>query len=130
MGNANIFFDHVHLISEDPHATASWYVEKLGGEIAQSGEVRGAPQIHVSFNGATIIVRGQRPGEQADNKGGLEWGADHFGFQVSKDFDGFCDGLKQKGIRFTLEPTNFNPTTRIAFIEAPDGVRIELVHRQ
>jgi catechol 2,3-dioxygenase-like lactoylglutathione lyase family enzyme len=130
MANANIFFDHVHLISEDPHGTASWYVEKLGGEIARSGEVRGAPQIHVSFNCATIIVRGQRPGEQADKKGGLEWGADHFGFQVLEDFDGFCDGLQQKGVRFTLEPTNFNPTTRIAFIEAPDGVRIELVNRQ
>ncbi len=130
MGNANIIFDHVHLISEDPDATASWYVEKLGGEIAQSGEVRGAPQIYVSFNGATLIVRGQRPGEQADNKGGLEWGTDHFGFHVSENFDGFCDGLKQKGVRFTLEPTNFTPTTRIAFIEAPDGVSIELVHRQ
>jgi hypothetical protein len=25
---------------------------------------------------------------------------------------------------------DFNPTTRIAYIEAPDGVSIELVHRK
>lgn len=130
MDHARLAFDHVHLISEDPHATASWYVDKLGGTIARSGEVRGAPQIYVSFDGATIIVRGQRPGEQADHKPGLEWGADHFGFQIREDFDGFCDGLRQKGVTFALEPTSFNPTTRIAFIEAPDGVSIELVHRQ
>ena len=130
MGNANIAFDHVHLISQDPHATAAWYVDKLGGDIARSGDVRGAPQVYVAFNGATIIVRGQRPGEQAEQKGGLEWGADHFAFQIREDFDGFCAGLRQKGVKFTLEPMHFTPTTRIAFIEAPDGVSIELVHRQ
>lgn len=130
METPSIVFDHVHLISQDPQATASWYVDKLGGTIARSAEVRGAPQIYVSFNGATIIVRGQRPGEQAGKKNGLEWGADHFAFQIRENFDGLCDELRHKGVTFTLEPTSFNPTTRIAFIEAPDGVSIELVHRQ
>ena len=127
MRDANIVFDHVHLISADPQAAASWYVDKLGGEIVRSYDRRGAPQIHVAFNGTTIIVRGQRTGEQAGT--GRQWGVDHFGFQVQDDFEGFCNGLRQKGVTFTLESMNFNPTTRIAFIEAPDGVSIELVHR-
>ena len=38
--------------------------------------------------------------------------------------------LKQKGVTFSLEPTDFNPTTRIAFINAPDGVSIELLNRK
>ena len=130
MGNANISFDHVHLISEDPHGAAAWYADKLGGEIERSGEVRGAPQIYVNFEGAVIIIRGERTGEQVDEKGGLQWGTDHFGFKVSEDLDGFCDMLRQKGVRFTLEPTDFTPTIRIAFIEAPDGVSIELVQRR
>ncbi len=62
MTDAGIVFDHVHLISEDPQSTASWYADKLGGEIVSSNEVRGAPQVLVAFEGATIIVRGQRPG--------------------------------------------------------------------
>ena len=70
MPNANILFDHVHLISEDPQAAAAWYVAKLGGEIVRSYDMRGAPQIHVAFNGATIIVRGQRTGERAGEKDG------------------------------------------------------------
>ena len=130
MPNVSITFDHVHLVSHDPHATAGWYVDKLGGKIARSGDVRGAPQIYVSLGDATLIVRGQRPAEQAGDKPGLEWGIDHFGVRVKGDFDSFCAGLRAKGVAFSLEPTDFNPTTRIAFIQAPDGVSVELLNRK
>ena len=130
MSDFSIVFDHVHLISEDPQLAASWYADKLGGEIVSSREVRGAPQILVAFKGATIIVRGQRPGEQADRKQNLHWGTDHFGFQVNGDFDGFCEDLRKKGVTFTVDPMDFRPSVRIAFIEAPDGVSIELLQRK
>jgi catechol 2,3-dioxygenase-like lactoylglutathione lyase family enzyme len=129
MTAASLSFDHVHLISKDPHAAARWYVETLGGAVGKSSEVHGAPQIHVSFGGAMVIVRGERPAEQAADSTGLEWGIDHFGLQVQGDFDGFCAGLRGRGVRFTMDPTQANPTTRIAFIQAPDGVSIELVNR-
>jgi len=52
-------FDHTHLISPDPQAAADWYVEKLGGSVVKSAEVRGAPQIYVEFaDGAMVVVRG------------------------------------------------------------------------
>lgn len=129
MEAGNLSFDHVHLISEDPQAAALWFVEMLEGVIEKNEEVRGAPQIYLRVGGAGIVVRGRRPGEQVGKKGGLQWGADHFGFNVSKDFDGFCDRLLQKGVRFTLAPTQFAPALRIAFIEGPDGAIIELLHR-
>jgi lactoylglutathione lyase len=130
MPQASVGFDHVHLVAKDPRATSRWYVEKLGGEIVRDIEVRGAPQVYVSFNGFIVIVRGQRPAESVRDKAGLEWGVDHFGLRVKGDFDGFCTGLKGKGVTFSLEPTDFNPTTRIAFINAPDGVSIELLDRK
>jgi len=95
MDNTNIVFDHVHMISKDPESAATWYVEKLDGEVINSQEVRGAPQVVVAFGDTTIIVRGQRPGEEVVTKQGMEWGSDHFGFRVEGDFDGFCDGLKE-----------------------------------
>ena len=94
MPDASLAFDHVHVIAKDPDAVANWYVDKLGGTLVKSGITLGAPQIYLSFGGAMIIVRGQRPGELARDKSNLEWGADHFGFQVKGDFDGFCAGLK------------------------------------
>ena len=131
MPNANLIFDHVHLVSKDPRAAASWYVDKLGGEVVKSVESRGAAQIYVSFGGAlAIIVRGQRAAELAVEKPGLQWGVDHFGMQVKGDFDGFCAGLRSKGVAFSMDPTDINPTTRIAFIQAPDGVSVELLNRK
>ena len=123
-------FDHIHLLSTEPNATAAWYVEKLGASIVNRMEVKGAPQIFVKVGDATLIIRGQRPGETAHEKSGLEWGVDHFGFGVSGDFDAYCDGLKAAGVVFTLDPTDANPTTRIAFISAPDRVNIELLQRR
>jgi len=130
MTDASIVFDHVHVISENPQSTASWYEEKLGGKIIGSAEVRGAPQVLVAFEGATIIVRGQRPGEQAGRKEGLQWGTDHFGFHIHGEFDDFCAELKKKGVTFTTDPVDFSPSVRIAFIEAPDDVSIELLQRR
>ena len=121
-------FHHVHLISRDPGAAADWYADKLGGRITARTEVKGAPQIVVGFKGAAIIIRGVRTGEAASDKSGLQFGLDHFGFQVSHDFDAYCDRLKEKGVVFDLEPMDFTPELRIAFIQAPDNVTIELLY--
>jgi catechol 2,3-dioxygenase-like lactoylglutathione lyase family enzyme len=130
MPEASLSFDHVHVISKDPQTAAGWYVEKLGGKLVKSTTAHDAPQIYLSFGEAMIIVRGQRAGESVRDKSSLEWGADHFGFQVKGDFDAFCAGLRAKGVTFSLEPTDINPATRIAFINAPDGVSVELLHRK
>ena len=130
MSDASLAFDHVHLVAKNPRATADWYVDKLGGKVERSLDVKGAPQIYVSLGGFIVIVRGERPKETAKDKPGLQWGVDHFGVRVKGDFDGFCDGLRKRGVTFSLEPTDFNPTTRIAFINAPDGVSVELLNRK
>ncbi len=130
MPHTSLAFEHVHLVARDPQATADWYVDKLGGKIVRSLDVKGAPQIYVSFGGFIVIVRGQRPAEVANEKPGLQWGVDHFGVRVTCDFDGFCEGLRKRGVTFSLDPTDFNPTTRIAFINAPDGVSVELLNRK
>lgn len=130
MPDASLTFDHVHLVSKNPQAAADWYVDKLGGRVVRSLDVKGAPQVYVALGGFMVIVRGERPAESAKDRPGLQWGVDHFGVRVKGDFDGFCDGLRKKGVTFSLEPTDFNPTTRIAFINAPDGVSVELLNRK
>jgi len=130
MPDTSVGFDHVHLVSQDPLAAAGWYVDRLGGKIVKTLEMKGAPQVYISFGDAMILIRGERPDEEVAGKPGLEWGLDHFGLRVRGDFDGFCAGLRQKGVAFSMEPTDINPMTRIAFIEAPDGVSIELLDRK
>ncbi len=130
MSEGALFFDHVHLISQAPQTTAQWYVDNLGGRITASVTASGAPQVMVAFDGAVLIVRGQRPGEAPAAKAGLQWGTDHFGFNVRGDFDAYCDQLRRKGVVFTLDPVDYGPKLRIAFIQAPDGVSIELLQRK
>ena len=130
MSDSGIFFDHVHILSEDPQSAATWYVDKLGGEILSRLEELDLIQLHVSFQGASIIIRNQRIGEQVSRKSGSQWGSDHFGFYVNGDFDGYCDNLRQKGVAFTLEPVDIRAGVRIAYIAAPDGVSIELLQRK
>ena len=63
MSNPAFKFDHVHIISDDPKASAAWYVEMFGATIAADTVARGAPQIFVDLGGMTILIRGKRPGE-------------------------------------------------------------------
>jgi len=77
-----------------------------------------------------LIVRGERPGEASFEKRTQEWGVDHFGVCVSGDFVAFCAGLNAKGVVFSAEPRDNGPSTRLAFIEAPDGVSVELLSRK
>lgn len=130
MGESSIFFEHVHLISKDPRSAAKWYAEKLSGEIVKDVELRGAPQIWVKFDGAYLFIRGERPDESAAKRTGFRWGVDHFAFGVNGNFDVYCNELKQKGVTFSLDPMDFTPQVRIAYIEAPDGVTIELTQRK
>ena len=137
MSGAEILFDHLHVISEEPEAAAAWYADMLGGTVIRRSEVRGAPQIAVQFSGATILVRGRRPGEQPAQRPPLrsfdnfvshdQWGTDHFGFTVVGDLTEFCDAIREKGGEFAVEPYEFAPGTRIAYLAGPDGVSIELV---
>jgi lactoylglutathione lyase len=136
--NERIAFDHIHLISRNPQATVDWYVDTFGGEVARvQPELRGALQVDVRVGGTTIVVRGQRPGEEPTTTKPMrpfagysshdEWGTDHFGFTYRGDLRAFCDELKQKGVRMAVEPWEFKPGVVICYVSAPDGVSIELI---
>lgn len=132
-----IAFDHIHLISRDAKAAAVWYQDMLDAEIQAEYELRDAPQINVRLGGITLIIRGQRPGENPaatrpmqDYEGYSshdEWGTDHFGFTYKGDLRGFVGELKSKGVEMAVEPWEFTPGNVICYVAAPDGVSIEIV---
>ena len=136
--NKALAFDHIHIISRDPHASAKWYEEMFGGEISTvQDDLRGAPQIDVRVSGMTIVIRGQRPGEFPVTTNPMrhfdgfsshdEWGTDHFGFTYHGDLKAFCDELKSKGVKMAVEPWEFKPGLVLCYVAAPDGVSIELI---
>ena len=135
---AGLSFDHIHLISRDPQAAAQWYCEMFRGEVTRVQEsLRGAPQVDVRVGGATLVIRGRRPGEETATTRPMqhfdgysshdEWGTDHFGFTYRGDLRAFCEGLKGKGVRMAVEPWEFKPGMVLCYVAAPDGVSIELI---
>jgi lactoylglutathione lyase len=137
MSNPAFEFDHIHIISQRPHDTANWYVEMFGADIVNDSTSRGAPQIFMELGGKTLIIRGQRPGEEptagrpiepfSDFSSHNEWGTDHFGFIYHGDLRAFCDELSAKGVSMPVALKQGVGGRLLCYVSAPDGVSIELM---
>jgi lactoylglutathione lyase len=120
----NVTWDHIHLRSPDPEATATWLHEFLGAEI-----IRGPGRIDVKLGGAMVFIAPVKPDDGVNEPPVTpHQGLDHFGLAV-KDIDAVAAQLKAKGVTFTTEPKTIRPGTRICFIRGPQGISIELLER-
>jgi catechol 2,3-dioxygenase-like lactoylglutathione lyase family enzyme len=137
MSNPAFTFAHIHIISQDPEASANWYVGMFGATITANTMACGARQIFVDLGGMTILIRGQRPGEApvaarpirqfADFSSHDTRGIDHFGFMYQGDLTAFCEGLRAKGVSFPVELKEGVGGRLLCYVAAPDGVSIELM---
>jgi lactoylglutathione lyase len=119
-----VTWDHVHLRSPDPEATAAWLEDILGGEI-----IRGPGRIDVKLGGANVFIAPVTAGGGVNTPPVTPYqGLDHFGLTV-KDIDAVAAEIKAKGVEFTKEPTTIRPGVRICFIRGPQGISIELLER-
>ena len=69
---------------------------------------------------------GPEAGQLTPGKG--NGGLDHFGFEV-KDLEKTAEDLKKRGAKFSVEPISTATGSKYAFIDGPEGIRIELVER-
>jgi catechol 2,3-dioxygenase-like lactoylglutathione lyase family enzyme len=122
--------DHIHLISPNIERTKQWYCDVLGGKETFCGEFKGNKVYFIDLNGFNIIMIEQLPdGTPLPATIETREGLDHFGLAVD-DLDAAVSALKKKGVRFVVDPLQVRPGVRIAYIEAPDKVRIELTERR
>jgi catechol 2,3-dioxygenase-like lactoylglutathione lyase family enzyme len=125
---ATYTWDHIHLRSPDPEATAAWFERMLGAEVLRSVE-QGKPRIDLKLGGANIFIARVAAGDGVHPAPTTPYqGLDHFGLAVS-GIDAIAAELKAKGVEFTKEPTTIRPGVRICFIRGPQGVSIELLER-
>jgi lactoylglutathione lyase len=125
---AKFTYDHMHLRSPNPEATARWYEQMLGAEVIRSMQ-EGKPRIDLKLGGANIFIAPVTAGDGVNPPPTTPYqGLDHFGLCVT-GIDAIVAELKGKGVKFTKEPTTVRPGVRIAFLRAPEGVSIELLDR-
>jgi len=122
--------DHIHLKSSNVDETIKWYCNIFSAEITFEGEFRGSKVYYLDINGMTFIVFGKLEGEEDPVPGTLKakYGVEHFGFEV-EDMDKAIKELKDKKVNILEEPVTVRPGQRIAYVEGPDRVRIELTER-
>ena len=125
---SNFTWDHVHLRSPDPEATAQWFERTLGAEVLRTIQ-QGQPRIDLKLGGANIFIAPVAAGDGVNPPPATPYqGLDHLGLAVS-GIDAVAAELKAKGVEFTKEPTTVRPGVRICFIRGPQGISIELLER-
>jgi catechol 2,3-dioxygenase-like lactoylglutathione lyase family enzyme len=119
--------DHLHLRSPDPEAAAQGYAALFGATVADRVAVPKGVRLVVDLGGLRLFID-QVPAETAGPPEESRVGIEHIGLAVA-DLDAAAAELRGHGARFTLEPTEVRPGVKIAFLDGPDRVRIELVER-
>jgi catechol 2,3-dioxygenase-like lactoylglutathione lyase family enzyme len=126
---AKFTYDHIHLRSPNPEATAAFYEKMFGAEVIRSMQ-QGKPRIDLKIGGADVFIAEVAPGAQVNPPPKTPYqGLDHFGLSVA-GIDPIVAELKAKGAEFTMEPNTIRPGVRIAFLRGPEGVSIELLERK
>jgi lactoylglutathione lyase len=121
-------WDHVHLRTPDPEATAQWFEKMLGAQVIRTMQ-QGKPRIDLKLGGANIFIAPVAAGDGVNAPPTTPYqGLDHFGLAV-KDIDAVAADLKKKGVEFTMAPNVPRPGIKICFMRGPQGISIELLDR-
>ncbi len=120
--------DHIHVICGNVEEAVKYFEKVFDGWETSRGEVRGYPMIRMEVKGVPISVMGTdaKAGRLVPGKG--DRGLDHFGFRV-KELEKTVEDLKKRGAKFSVGPSVSTAGVKFAFVEGPEGIRIELVER-
>tara|TARA_B100000700_G_scaffold186487_1_gene205505 strand:+ start:621 stop:1019 length:399 start_codon:yes stop_codon:yes gene_type:complete len=126
------FINHVHIRSNEPEKSAEWYSKFFEAKIVSSKEVMpGTITIGMQAgDGSCRLMISSQPVDGSDTPALPEinqLGLEHFGFQTN-DINGDIEKFENAGVRIIMPVTDIPGGAKIAYIEAPDNVVIELVN--
>ncbi len=125
-------FDHVHLYCSDVEKTARFFEDFVEAKVTVRGEMAGKPMVRMDLQGIMIILATATGAEQlAPGRGSR--GLDHIGVRV-QDLKKTMEEIRKKGGQFGIDYTVTGPPTwpagtKYAFLDGPDGIRVEFVER-
>src|SRR5258708_8152807 len=94
-----VTWDHIHLRSPDPEATAAWLENILGGVI-----IRGPGRIDVKLGGANVFIAPVSPGDGVNSPPVTPYqGLDPFRL-TAKDIHPLAAHIKPTALDFTKQP--------------------------
>ncbi len=122
-------YDHIHLRTRDPQGMAEFFHRIFDAKIIESVQSDGVARTDLDIDGLRVFIAPVPAGaDMASSPREPHLGLDHFGFRVD-NLDETVAELKRRGADIAVEPRTIRPGVRIAFVRAPDDVRIELLQR-
>ena len=122
--------NHVHIRSSDPRVSASWYEKHFNAKKVFEREIMpGTVTVSMEVGGPVRLNISSQPAGSPGDRGVAELnrlGLEHFGFNVA-DLKSELERLEAAGVRVVLPLTEVPTGSRLAYIEGPDDVLIELV---
>ena len=117
---------HIHLFSKDAIAAGKFYANAFGVETREAKTWQGLPRCDMKLGGLSVLISTVKGDlQETANDRNAQLGINHFGFRVD-DMDQAYTDLTAKGVEFTSKPHGYRGG-KVAFIEGPDRVSIELV---
>jgi catechol 2,3-dioxygenase-like lactoylglutathione lyase family enzyme len=114
---------HITVVTPDPAAELSWFAGTFGGTIAKYENALDG----INYGGVWLFA------SRGSGEPSAGHSIDHIGFRPA-NVDASVAAMKAKNVKVTTEPRPLvlpsGTAMRLAFIEGPGGVRIELVQRE
>ena len=113
---------HICVLTSNPSTTLAWFADKFGGKVEKfKGQVDG-----INYGGVWLLAKEGASGPSTGHA------IDHIGFRPV-NVDEAVAALKTKNVKVLTEPRPLvlpsGVAMRLAFVEGPEGVRIEMVQR-
>ena len=122
--------NHVHIRAKDPQKSAERYEKYFHAKILSSREVMpGTITVSMDAGGPVRLNISSQPEGSSDDTIPAELnrlGLEHFGFDTD-DIEADIQKFEKDNIRVVLPITEIPGGTKLAYIEGPDKVLIELV---
>ena len=113
---------HITVAAPDPAATLAWFAGAFGGKVTKYENAMDG----INYGGVWLFVT------RGNGEPSAGHSIDHIGFRPA-NVDTSVAALKAKNVTVTTEPRPLvlpsGTAMRLAFIEGPGGIRIELVQR-
>jgi len=130
-----VHFDHLHLRSSDPRATAAFFETMFDAAVTRSVYPSGTlypgqARITMSVGGQKILIAPAHPHDAMTPAPAFPYyGLEHVGFTV-EDLDVTIAELRGKGADIAIGPLTRDAGTYLAFVRGPEGIMVELVQKR
>ena len=100
---AKFTWEHVHLRSPDPEATAQWYHDKLGADVIRTKNADGSTRIDLNLSGQKVFIAMADPAKTGAPPASPYLGLDHFGMTVDDLCAAIVEASDNGGANLLLE---------------------------